>query len=54
MYQTMAEIYEKSIEYGKIDGDHVCASQAMADYLKVKNKISKGMIGEVLGYPECV
>jgi hypothetical protein len=54
MYQTMAEIYQKNIEAGKIDdGGLACGSQALADYLKEKGNISKGIAGEMIGYNDC-
>ena len=55
MYQSIAEVYQKSIEDGTIkDGGHACGSQAMADYLKENNLISKGLPGEMVGYADCV
>ncbi|KPA13662.1 conserved hypothetical protein, secreted [Candidatus Magnetomorum sp. HK-1] len=55
MYQTMAEVYQKNIEAGKIDdGGLACGSQALADYLKEKGKLSKGIAGEMIGYNDCV
>jgi hypothetical protein len=55
MYQTMAEVYQKNKEAGKIDdGAYDCASQALADYLKVKGKISNGLQGEMVGTNDSV
>ncbi|MBF0452248.1 MAG: choice-of-anchor D domain-containing protein [Candidatus Magnetomorum sp.] len=50
MYQSLAEVYQKSID----DGGHACGSQALADYLKAQGKISKGVAGEMVGYADCV
>ena len=54
MYPTMSELYQKNKEAGKIDdGGNICGSQAMAEYLKEKGRISKGIAGEMIGYADC-
>ncbi|ETR71205.1 MAG: hypothetical protein OMM_02666 [Candidatus Magnetoglobus multicellularis str. Araruama] len=55
MYQTMAKVYQKNKDAGKIDdGGYECASQALADYLKLNGKISKGLKDEMVGTNDSV
>ena len=55
MYQSMSEVYQKNKDIGRIDdGGYECGSQALADYLKEKGKISKGFAGEMIGAGDSV
>ena len=55
MYPTMSEVYQKNRDAGIIDdGNYECGTQALADYLKEKGKISKGLEGEMIGYGDSV